>query len=53
MKGDRYGNVVKVTKSQHRMTAGVGLVQNEIAHVLMDKSNKVLKVDLDDCEVVG
>lgn len=40
MQGDRFGDVVKVTKNK----AG-----EEIAHVLCDRSNKVRKVIFADC----
>ena len=42
MMGDRFGNVVKVTKAKNG---------DEIAHVLMDVSNKVKRFRLLDCNV--
>lgn len=48
MMGDRFGEIVKVTKGRK-----AGRRTNiEIAHVLLDKSGKVIKVQLDDCTVV-
>ena len=41
MMGDRYGEVVKVTKWSHDDT--------EIAHVKLDKSGKTLRFVLADC----
>jgi hypothetical protein len=56
MMGDRYGEVLKVTKRSERY---VGVPSNrpkqavyEIAHVLLDKSGKVRKFVLDDCIVI-
>jgi hypothetical protein len=65
MKGDRYGNVVKITRYRE-VSKGAGaraaLLTRvpysgdgsgvEIAHVLMDKSNKIRRVILYDCEVL-
>ena len=49
MMGDRYGVIVKVTKSRTPGTRG-----DEIAHVKLDKSGKTVRVILDDCiEVVS
>lgn len=59
MRGDRFGNIIKVTRKRKR---GVGDKRDwlpaykpfiEIAHVLLDKSNKVVRVILADCEVVS
>lgn len=47
MMGDRYGNVVRVTKGKKGEHKG-----EEIAHVLMDKSNKVKRFLLLDCQPV-
>lgn len=47
MMGDRYGEVVKVTKSRKPGTRG-----EDIAHVKLDKSGKTYRVILDDCEVL-
>jgi len=49
MMGDRFGEIVKVTKNRKSMAAKVG---EEIAHVKLDKSGKTVKVILDDCTVV-
>lgn len=51
MMGDRYGLVVKITKSRKRKLP-TGYVEREVAHVLLDISNKVVRVLLDDCTVV-
>jgi hypothetical protein len=48
MMGDRYGEVVKVTKVKARPGNGM----TEVAHVLLDKSGKTVRVILDDCTVV-
>jgi hypothetical protein len=57
MKGDRFGNVVKVTRHSERY---VGVPSHrpkhdtyELAHVLLDKSNRLVKVILADCEVLS
>lgn len=47
MMGDRYGDVVKVTKHKHPDE-----FKYEIAHVKLDKSGKTVRVILDDCTVV-
>ena len=47
MKGDRYGEVIKVTK--HQALDGY---KYEIAHVKLDKSGKTVRMILADCEVV-
>jgi hypothetical protein len=49
MMGDRYGTVVKTTRRVRLHTNGQ---IEEIAHVLLDKSNKVVRVILADCEVI-
>jgi hypothetical protein len=41
MMGDRYGTLVKITKSRVK--------DREIAHVLLDKSGKTLRFALADC----
>jgi len=51
MRGDRYGEVIKVTKSK-RQAIGSPPAVNEIAHVKLDKSGKVVRVRLDDCTEV-
>jgi len=56
MRGDRFGNIVKITKAKPNVRARL-LTEDprrysgeiEIAHVLLDKSNKVVKVILADC----
>jgi hypothetical protein len=53
MRGDRYGNIVKVTKRKASISMGEKYgTEIEIAHVLLDKSNKVVRVQLDDCTMV-
>jgi hypothetical protein len=55
MMGDRYGEIVKITKSRKNFPprALVSADQHgtyiEIAHVKLDKSNKVLRFILADC----
>jgi hypothetical protein len=49
MMGDRYGEVVKITKSKRGQLDDQA---REIAHVKMDISGKTIKVLLDDCRVV-
>jgi hypothetical protein len=51
MMGDRYGEIVKVTKSRRRMI-GSGYNVQEIAHVKLDVSGKTIRVRLDDCTEV-
>jgi hypothetical protein len=41
MRGDRYGNVVKITKGSVSMGESL---KADIAHVLLDQSNKVVRV---------
>jgi hypothetical protein len=56
MKGDRFGEIVKVTKSRKRaLRSGVGpvTVEREIAHVKLDKSGKTVRVVLADCEGIA
>jgi hypothetical protein len=50
MMGDRYGEVVKITKipRKDRIVSGYG----ETAHVKLDKSGKTVRVLLDDCTVI-
>ena len=52
MKGDMYGEVVKVTKSKKRITLPSACDVREIAHVKMDKSGRTLRFLLDDCKEV-
>jgi hypothetical protein len=49
MRGDRYGNVVKTTRRVRLHTNGE---IEEVAHVLLDESNKVVRVILADCEII-
>jgi hypothetical protein len=49
MKGDRYGEVVKTTRSKVEHYGKIGL---EIAHVKLDISGKTMRYLLDDCTVV-
>jgi hypothetical protein len=59
MMGDRFGAVLKVTNARANVRARL-LTQDprrysgplEIAHVLLDKSNKVVRVILADCTEV-
>lgn len=44
MMGDTHGNVMRVTRDKK--------TGDEIAHVMMDKSNKVKRFRLLDCEAV-
>jgi hypothetical protein len=62
MRGDRFGNVVKVVRARPKggrallLTSArnsLWLGDIEIAHVLLDKSNKIARVVLADCEVVS
>jgi hypothetical protein len=48
--GDRYGEVVKVTHipRKDRYITGYG----ELAHVKLDVSGKIVRVLLDDCEIL-
>jgi hypothetical protein len=48
MMGDRYGEVVKVTRAR----APINGEYPEIAHVKLDKSSKVTRVLLSDCREV-
>jgi hypothetical protein len=48
MMGDRYGEVIKLSKGRK---AG-RLCDIEIAHVKLDKSGKTIRVQLDDCTLV-
>ena len=59
MMGDRYGEIVKVTKAKASragiraaLLTNVRFVTTEIAHVKLDKSGKTVRVILADCEVV-
>ena len=55
MMGDRYGEVVKVTKRSKPVEPDPvmgGREYDEIAHVKLDKSGKTVRVILADCEVV-
>lgn len=52
MMGDRYGEVIKITKRTSPAT-GMGPRQwREIAHVKLDKSDKTVRVILADCTEV-
>jgi len=51
MMGDRFGELVKVTKRHYKAPSGHEYGR-EIAHVLMDKSGKVKRFILDDCTPV-
>ena len=46
MMGDRYGEIVKITKGRK------GMEREEVAHVKLDKSGKTLRFILDDCTPV-
>jgi hypothetical protein len=52
MMGDRYGEIVKVTKYKPRAKRGAEDPYKEIAHVKLDKSGKTMKFILDDCTVI-
>jgi len=54
MMGDRFGEVVKVSKARkNRQVAGdTGYRQREVAHVKLDISGKTLRFLLDDCTEV-
>jgi hypothetical protein len=52
MMGDRYGDVVKVSRKTGRSHPAVK-PGDEIAHVKLDKSGKMVRVILDDCTVVS
>jgi hypothetical protein len=60
MMGDRYGDLVKVTKARANVRARL-LTEDprrysgdiEIAHVRLDKSGKTVRVVLADCEVAS
>lgn len=56
MMGDRYGEVVKISK-QRKAHASIVRERHreagaEIAHVKLDKSGKVMKFLLNDCEYI-
>ena len=51
MKGDRYGEIVKVVRSK-KLRNRFGDLQ-EVASVKLDKSGKTVRVIFDDCTVVG
>ena len=53
MMGDRFGEVVKVVWSKPGVAAERGIKGPiEIAHVLLDKSGKTVRVVLNDCTAV-
>lgn len=49
MMGDRYGDLVKVTRTQGRGRIPKG---TEVAHVKLDKSGKTMRFLLNDCRLV-
>ena len=51
MRGDRYGEMVKITKKRIDLGGG-NSAEREIAHVKLDKSGKTIKVALADCTIV-
>ena len=51
MMGDRYGEIVKVTKGVSRAFKPV--YNYELAYVRLDKSGKTVRVILADCEIVS
>jgi hypothetical protein len=55
MRGDRYGEVVKTTRTKARYLTSNKAVAGPIvvAHVKLDVSGKTIKVVLDDCTVVS
>lgn len=55
MMGDRYGEVVKVTRLRRPVKPDPvmgGSEYSEIAHVKLDKSGKTVRFILDDCSEV-
>ncbi len=53
MMGDRYGNLVKITKRWAHDPKNEGkVVWREIAHVKLDHSGIVFRCNLDDCTLV-
>ena len=53
MMGDRYGEIVKITKRWKHRDGQEGKVDIfEVAHVKLDKSGKTLKFVLTDCTPV-
>jgi hypothetical protein len=59
MMGDRYGEVVRISRQRPRHAVRAALLtqdkhnaEREIAHVKLDKSGKVTRVILADCEVI-
>jgi hypothetical protein len=53
MMGDRYGEIIKITKRwKHRDNAPGKIDFYEIAHVKLDKSNKTMRFVLNDCTLV-
>lgn len=50
MMGDRYGTIVKITRS--RVMQDDWGNPREIAHVKLDKSGKTLRFVLDDCKEI-
>jgi hypothetical protein len=60
MMGDRYGEVVRITRNKPANAVRAALLTRErwptayreIAHVRLDKSGKVTRVILADCEVI-
>jgi len=58
MMGDRFGDVVKVTRKYERHNGKHGHLVvkrtgDEVAHVRLDKSGKTVKVIFADCTVVN
>jgi hypothetical protein len=56
MRGDRYGEIVKITKHSERyvgVESSRKITENyELAHVRLDKSGKTMKFILDDCTMM-
>jgi predicted secreted protein len=52
MRGDRFGEVVKVTVRKGDDHSVIDQPDREIAHVRMDRSGKVVRVWLEDCKVL-
>ena len=52
MMGDRYGDLLKITKHKNPTLTRNGLVRVEIAHIKLDKSGKTVRVALADCEII-
>lgn len=53
MMGDRFGEIVKITKAHRAKRRDPRETEEyEVAHVKLDKSGKIARVVLDDCDPV-